>query len=148
MQASPADEEEAEAESNDEPSLEERLDAILAETLAADEYRESRRCLPRQEYRSVEILNQDYLLFRRSNTYWLNRLRQRCIALRRDMVLSFNPRGTSSTCEGDQVYVVSRLDLDRGFTPSGVPIASRGTCFLGPFEAITVEQAALIREVR
>jgi hypothetical protein len=141
----------AESESDskpDEPSVDERLDALLAETLSEDEYRESRRCLSRHEYRSVEILNQQYLLFKRGSTFWVNKLRNRCISLRRDLVLTFNPRGTSNTCDGDIFYMTNRFDLDRGFTATGVPIASQGSCILGTFEEIGPEQAVLLREVR
>lgn len=139
---------EAETASEAEPSLDERLDAILAETLSKDEYRESRRCLSRFDYRSVEILSRDYLLFSRGSDYWLNKLRNRCISLRRDMVLTFNPRGSSNSCEGDLVYVTDRYDLDRGFSPTGIPYSSQGSCVLGAFERISGEQAALLKEAR
>ncbi|MEJ2087548.1 MAG: hypothetical protein P8Y69_03550 [Gammaproteobacteria bacterium] len=139
---------EAETASEAKPSLDERLDAILAETLSKDEYRESRRCLSRFDYRSVEILSRDYLLFSRGGDYWLNKLRNRCISLRRDMVLTFNPRGSSNSCEGDLVYVTDRYDLDRGFSPTGIPYSSQGSCVLGAFERISGEQAALLREAR
>ena len=130
------------------PSLDERLDALLVEALPPDEYRETRRCLSRHDYRSVEILNQEYLLFVKNDHFWLNRLRTRCPSLRFDMVLSFAMRGTSSVCQSDQVYVTNRFDLERGFDHGGRPIHYQGICTLGEFESISPEQAALLSEVK
>lgn len=142
-------EQEAEAEeAAREPSLDERLDALLQETVSADEYRETANCLRQQDYRSVDILNQEYLLFRKGSTYWLNRLRHRCVSLHRTMLLTFEKRGTTRICAGDPFYVSDRLDFDRGFSPTGRPLASHGTCFLGTFESITAEQAVLLRDLR
>lgn len=141
--------EDNEAEVTAEPvSVDERLDAILAETSSEDEYRESRRCLTRHDYRSVDILSQEYLLFRKGSEFWLNKLKRRCVNLRHDSVLTFSPRGTSSMCEGEQIWVTDRFDLNRGFTATGIPVAPQGTCVLGEFEAISADQAALLRDVR
>ena len=131
-----------------EPTLDERLDALLAETLTDDEYRETKRCLSRHSYRSVDILSQEYLLFRKSGQFWLNKLKHRCIGLRRDLILTFNQHGMGSMCSGDLVYVTDRYDLERGFSPSGRPLAAQGTCILGEFESITAEQAALLKGLR
>jgi hypothetical protein len=146
---SETDTEDGDAEDGDreEQTLEERLADLISQSRSEDEYRESRRCLSRHEYRDVEIISTDYLLFRKGDRYWLNELKRTCMALRQHgVVLSFNPRGTSQTCENQQVYVVSRFDLDRGFTPTGAPQFSQGVCWLGMFEEIQPEQAALLRE--
>jgi hypothetical protein len=131
-----------------EATLDERLDALLAEALPAEEYRETKRCLSRHDYRSVDILNQEYLLFRKSGQFWLNKLKHRCIVLRRDLILVFNQHGMGGMCSGDLAYVTDRYDLERGFSPSGRPLAAQGTCRLGEFESITAEQAALLRGLR
>ena len=137
------------ADSETTPSLDERLDALLKEVVPEDEYRDSKRCLTRYDYRSVDILSEDYLLFVKGDRYWLNRLKNPCPALRyHNMVLSFNFQGTSSLCRGDQVYVTDRLNVDGGFDSAGRPLRSYGVCFLGEFESITVEQAALLKGVK
>jgi hypothetical protein len=132
---------------DEEQTLEERLAELISQSRSEDEYRESRRCLSRHEYRDVEIIGTDFLLFRKGDRYWLNELKRTCMALRQNgIVLSFNPRGTSQTCENQQVYVVSRFDLDRGFTQTGMPRYHQGVCWLGTFEEIQPEQAVLLRE--
>ena len=131
-----------------EPSLDERLDALLAETLPEEAYRETKRCLSRYDYRKISILNQEYLLFSKGDRYWLNKLRHRCVSLNHNMILTTNVKGTSSICQSDHVYTTSRFDLERGFDSSGRPIAAQGVCTLGEFESITAEQAELLREIR
>ncbi len=130
-----------------EPSLEERLDALLSETLPAEEYRDSKNCLRRTDYRKVDILSGEYLLFSRHNRYWLNKLKLPCPGLRRrSQVLTFSST-MSSICKGEMVYVSDRFDLDSGFDSSGRPYIYNGVCTLGTFETISPEQAALLKEV-
>ena len=85
----------------EQPTLDERLDALLKEAPTADGYRELSNCLSRHKYRRVEILNDEYLLFSRNQNYWLNHLRIRCISLTRNKILTFTSHG-SSICRGDQ----------------------------------------------
>jgi hypothetical protein len=149
IQESEQGEQSESAEQDDqELTVEERLDALLAETISREDYGETRRCLSRHEYRSVEILNNEYLLFRKSDRYWLNKLKMRCSRLAHNMILTFNPRGSSNTCANDHVWITDRFDLQRGFTPSGMPVASQGSCILGSFEEIAPEQAVLLRDLR
>jgi hypothetical protein len=145
-ESSQADSQEAAAET-EQPSLDERLDALLSEVHSRDEYGESKRCLHRSEYRSVDILNTEYLLFRRKDTYWLNKLRRPCGALRPRYVLTFR-YSMSSICSGEPVYVSDRYDLDQGFDAMGRPNLTRATCTLGEFEAIAAEQAALLKGLK
>ncbi len=126
-------------------SIDERLDALLKEALPEDEYREERRCLTQRSYRSVEVLSTEYLLFYKNNTYWINRLSRPCPMLKFDDVPVFQHRGTTSLCERDAFYPTNRMDLGRGFDASGRPLISSGVCFLGTFEEINPEQAALLR---
>lgn len=138
----------AEQTSAKKPTLDERLDALLAETLPADEYRETKRCLSRYQYRKIDILSQDYLLFSKNDEYWLNKLKNRCPGLRYDAILTTTPKGTSSLCQGDPVYATSRMDLDRGFDAGGRPLGYQGMCILGEYQSISAEQVALLREVK
>ena len=149
VHAGESDASDPEADSQDpaELSLDERLDQLLSEVHTRDEYGESKRCLHRSEYRSVDILNKEYLLFFKRDTYWLNKLRLPCASLRPSYVLTFR-NSMSSICSGEPVYISDRYDLDRGFDAMGRPMLTRGTCTLGEFEAIGAEQAVLIRGIK
>ncbi|MFV2090427.1 MAG: hypothetical protein ACC642_07220 [Pseudomonadales bacterium] len=145
-QAASSDKSESDSAAAD-PSREERLDALLSETLPAEEYRDSKNCLRRTDYRKVDILSGEYLLFSRHNRYWLNKLKLPCPGLRRQFqVLTFSST-MSSICKGEMVYVSDRFDLDSGFNSSGRPYIYNGVCTLGAFETISPEQAALLKEV-
>ncbi len=144
-QAEGGEDEEARGEAA-EPSLDDRLDALLAEVMAEDAYRETRRCLSRHAYRRVEVLNEEYLLFSKGSTHWLNKLKRSCRTLRFNDLPIFQQRGTSSLCEGDIFYPTNSLDVQRGLDSAGRPLVTHGTCYLGIFEQITAEQAALLRE--
>jgi hypothetical protein len=137
---SEGDEEEAEGV---ETSIEDRLDALLSE-VASYEDREITRCLNTRSYRTVRVLNTDYLLFARGERYWLNRLKRTCQTLKWNDLPVFESRGSSSLCEGDPFYPTNSMDLQRGIDASGRPWVMHGTCFLGSFETITAEQASLL----
>jgi len=120
------------------------LDALLGETLTADEYRESRHCLHRSAYRRVDIINQEFLLFSKRGTYYLNRLKRKCPGLRRNLLLTFRMT-TNSVCRSDLVYASDRIDLHRGINSSGIPNGYRATCHLGEFEQIGEQQALALK---
>ena len=125
------------------PTLEERLDALLSE-VSAYEDREPQRCLNTRTYRSVKVLNTEYLLFSRGkNKYWLNKLKQPCPPLQFHDVPVFEQKGTSSLCENDPFYPTNSMDLSSGLN-AGRPVVRYGTCFLGKFEEISPEQVALL----
>jgi hypothetical protein len=126
------------------PTLEERLDALLSE-VSEYEGREPQRCLSTRTYRTVKVLNPDYLLFSRGSKYWLNKLKNTCQPLKFNDLPVFETRGTSSLCENDPFYPSNSMDLQRGLD-GGRPVAMHGVCFLGSFEAISAEQAALLTE--
>lgn len=124
--------------------LDARLDALLAETLAADEYRETKSCLSRTAYRKVEILNEEYVLFSKGEEHWINKLRRRCPSLRFNDLPVFVQKGTSRVCENDPFYPTNSLDLSMTLS-GGRAMGYQGICYLGDFEQISAEQAALIR---
>jgi len=126
------------------PTLDERLDALLSE-VSAYEDREPQRCLSTRSYRTVKVMNTDYLLFSRGSKYWLNKLKRSCQSLKFNDLPVFESRGTSSLCENDPFYPSNSMDLQRGMS-GGRPVAMHGVCFLGSFEAISAEQAALLME--
>ena len=124
--------------------LDARLDELLKETLAADGYRETRSCLSRNAYRKVEVLNEEYVLFSKGEEHWINKLRHRCPSLRFNDLPIFVQRGTSSLCESDPFYPSNSIDLNMSLT-GGRAMGAQGICYLGDFEQISAEQAALIR---
>ncbi len=124
--------------------LDARLDALLAEALAADEYRQSRRCLSRTAYRKIEVLNEEYVLFSKGEDHWINRLRRRCPSLKFNHLPVFVQKGTSTLCESDPFYPTNTMDLNMSLSGSR-SMGMQGICYLGDFEQISAEQAALIR---
>ena len=136
-----------EGEQPEGPTLDERLDALLSE-VSAYEGREPQRCLSIRAYRNVKVLNAEYLLFSRGGSrYWLNKLKRPCQPLKFNDLPVFETKGTSSLCENDPFYPSNSMDLQRGLD-GGRPVAMHGTCFLGSFEAISPEQAALLVEAK
>ena len=57
----------------------------------------------------------------------------------------FESRGGSSLCQNDPFYPSNSMDIQRGLS-DGRPTAMHGTCFLGNFQPISAEQAALLTE--
>jgi hypothetical protein len=96
--------------------LDARLDALLAETLPADEYRETRSCLARSAYRKIEVLNEEYVLFSKGEEHWINKLRRRCPSLRFNDLPVFVQKGTTRLCESDPFYPTNSMDLNMTLT--------------------------------
>lgn len=126
------------------PTLDEKLDALLGETLASDEYTESQHCLRRSAYRRVEILNQEFLLFSKRGTYYLNRLKRKCPGLRRNLLLTFTSPA-NNVCRSDIVYASDGFDARRGMSSNGIPSSYRASCHLGEFELIAEEHALALK---
>lgn len=113
----------------------ERLSATLAQ-LSETDYVASKRCLGTFEYDSIEILDDQHVLFKDRNDVWLNKLRARCPGLRRNDVLAFDMRG-SRLCSLDTATVLDRFLFWQRSGP---------TCALGEFQQLTEPQAQLLRE--
>jgi hypothetical protein len=131
-----------------EPSFEERLDALLAETLSPEEYRETTNCLYRAKYRYIDVISEDYILFSRRNEFWLNKLKRKCRGVNNRLVITTVNKGVNSACRGDLVYASTRFDLDLGFTHGGTPVSPRAICVLGEFEQIGEQQAEALKGLR
>ena len=125
----------AEPSAADKQTKAERLEAILTETLPESDYREMTRCLSTHAYRNVEILSDRYLLFKGTHDrVWVNRLRQRCSGLRRNVVLQFRLSG-SNICANDLVSVWNPLFRSIG-----------ASCALGQFEEIDEQRAVALQK--
>ena len=108
------------------------VDTILQNPLTADDYRTSERCISNQRFRSVEIVDEHYILFIGRNEVWVNRLRHRCIGLQANMVPVLDMT-SGRVCQMDRLRGVS----------SGV---STQFCSLGEFEKIQEFRADRLKE--
>ena len=116
---------------------EEEIDTILNQPLNEEEYGKSVRCLPTLSYNSVEILDDQRLVFKGvGNRWWLNQLRNRCPGLRPRDTLRFDLT-SSRLCEMDQVTAIDRFFYFWERTSA--------TCMLGKFEPVTEDQVAAIK---
>lgn len=115
----------------------ETLDDILNSPLSAADYSgASDRCLSSHEYRAVEILDDQLVLFKgNGGRLWINRLPRRCVGLRRNDVLRFEMR-SNRLCE---------MDTFRSYDRSFVSAFGSGTCTLGQFQPVTPEQVEAIQ---
>jgi hypothetical protein len=119
-------------------NLDSDIAMILDNTLPETAYSEKRRCLTRNAYRSVEVIDTGHLLFWGSGgRVWLNQLRPPCIGLARDQILKFQMNGPS-LCE---------LDRFEGFERYGQAGGIIAICGLQRFEVISQEQAKQLRDM-
>ena len=132
---------EATPDGAEEASLEERLDALLAEGAEAEVYGEKEMCLYRRKFRDIDVVSEDILIFSRGKQYWINQLKRSCLGLRRRMVIHTVTHGVNSLCNNDMVYANNPIDLNQGFTSSGRPLMVRAQCVLGTFQSIPAPYA-------
>lgn len=120
------------------PASESAVEGILENPLADDDYREEKACLWQRQIDSVEIIDENFVIFRGRlrNKIWLNKFTQPCVGLRRDMLVTTRAR-TGSICRFDT------LDArPRGASPFGTAVR----CYLGTFEAIDKVQAEAMKK--
>lgn len=115
-------------------------EAALLQALPADDaaYTETKSCLSRLEYDSVEVAGDQHLLFFGHDDIWVNELRSRCPGLEHYDTLAFDLTG-DRVCSLDSVSGVDRrfFSWDRG-----------PTCTLGEFRKVSEVQAQRLREAR
>lgn len=114
-----------------------RMESALQQ-LDADSYAATENCLSSVEYDTVEVLDEQHMLFQGTgkDDVWLNQLRQRCPGLREDDTLAFDMQG-DRLCSLDTVTVVNHFMFWRRTGP---------TCALGKFNKLTDAQAGLVRQ--
>ena len=94
-------------------------------------------CIAPRRVRSVEhVGNHSILFYQTGNQVWRSRLRRRCAALRRGVVLSYESRA-GRLCAGDMIKVLDNF---------GSELTQVGICVLGEFDYLTEEQAAAFLE--
>lgn len=117
-----------------EESKRETIADILSQPLSAEEYASEERCLSIRRYDDVDILDDQHVVFRGSgDRIWINKLRGRCVGLRRDDILKFDVRNMR----------VCDLDTFEGVS-AGMWGLRTGVCTLGTFSAVTPEQLEAI----
>jgi hypothetical protein len=120
-----------------EAATQETIQDILTTPLESEDYVEAERCLSTYQYRSVEVLDDQNVLFKGpGDKAWLNQLRHRCIGLRRNDTLRFEMRDNR----------LCNLDTFEG-VDSFFRLWNRtsATCSLGNFQPVTPEQVEAIR---
>ncbi len=130
-----AEERRAQAAAADQ-AKQEALQDILNTPLSSEAYTgDEERCLSSFAYRSIDVLDDQHVLFRGSgDKMWLNKLRQRCIGLRKDETLRFELRN-NRVCDLDNFQALDSFGL-------GGQIS--GNCVLGKFTPVTPEQVEAI----
>ncbi len=115
----------------------EAIEDILSQPLPSEEYAEEVRCLSTHSYRSVEVLDPEHVLFEGTgDRVWVNKLRNRCVGLRRNDTLRFELRD-NRVCNLDSFEAV---DSFLWFWER-----TSGTCTLGNFIPVTPEQVAALK---
>lgn len=114
----------------------EALEDILNTPLTAEAYGgQGERCLSTHAYRTVEVLDDQHVLFKGSgDKLWLNKLRSRCLGLRPNETLRFQLRN-NRVCE---------LDNFQSFDSFMHAAHFSGNCTLGEFQPVTPEQVEAI----
>lgn len=114
----------------------EALADILSTPLDSADYGgEGERCLSTYAYRSVDVLDDQHVLFKGSgDKMWLNKLRQRCLGLRPDETLRFEIRN-NRVCDLDSFQSVHTFLYSA---------QTSGNCTLGKFTPVTPEQVEAI----
>ncbi|MCR9260489.1 MAG: hypothetical protein NXH95_12245 [Pseudomonadaceae bacterium] len=114
---------------------------LLLMPVAADSWADSEpaNCLYARDVKQFEILDSEHLLLIGSlDRRWVSRLKTQCSGLRKNMALNVTRFG-SQMCANDRVTATSR-----GAVRGEGPVAN---CLLGPFEAVTLEQVAQLKDV-
>ena len=118
-------------------TAQETIDQILSTPLDSAEYGEPSRCISTFQYDTMEVLDDQHVLFKgRGDKLWLNQLRSRCIGLRRQSTPVIRLRD-SQLCNMDTFQGVDNL--------MGVWSRTSATCSLGTFTPVTPEQAEAIK---
>ena len=123
-----------------------RVEAILTQTSETADYMESERCLNANQYRHIQILDNQHIVFEgRRGQYWLNRLPMRCPGLRRGSTIAIERATTiSSLCRLDSIAVYDWLGSP-WYRRWPLPWGSGPKCALGEFQPITELQLGAIK---
>lgn len=108
--------------------------AVIVEDARVEE---SRTCLSSADYDTVEVLNNEKLMFFGRDEVWVNDLRHRCSGLESYDTIAFRKGRSASICEYDEVRGLHRslFDYDTGIT-----------CTLGEFDRIDEVHSRRVKE--
>lgn len=126
-------EEEMEPTDADEPPM--TVEEILKRDPSDDDYSQAERCVRTDQIRSIDVLDDKHIAFEvRRNQYYLVQFERRCLGLRRNSAVVFEPTG-NRLCKLDGIRPID----DWG----GVPGAK---CTINGFESVTKEQLVMLKE--
>ncbi len=113
-----------------------QLASVLKDMDSGTQYAATRRCLSSHDYDTVEVLDDQHILFKDKpgNDYWLNTLRSKCAGLNRHDTLLFE-KSNNQVCNLDTAEVTEHFLFWHRTGP---------VCTLGKFNQLTESQAALI----
>ncbi|MDE0004376.1 MAG: DUF6491 family protein [Rhodospirillaceae bacterium] len=115
------------------------VEEILADAPRPEHYAGPVKCLHRDAYTNVEVINGEYLLFHgRRDKAWVNRLRNACTGLRRHDTLVFETY-SGRVCDFDTVNGADSV--------GGTLQSTSARCGLGSFDPVTPEQAEQLRDL-
>ncbi len=113
----------------------EDIETILSKPMAPGEYTPMDRCLTKQQFDIVRVLDEQTMVFiGRGDQIWLNRLTRRCVGLNDRDVLFLDARDRHA-CYQDQFATVDKFDLS----------TQKSTCILGMFQEISAEQLVAVK---
>lgn len=122
----------------------ERVEAILTEAAAADDYVAAERCLQSRRYRRIEILDDRHIVFEgRRDEHWLNVLPARCPGLRRGSSVVIE-RVSGSLCNLDSIAPYDWLGSP-WYRRWPWPWGSGPKCALGEFQPVSALQLEAIK---
>jgi hypothetical protein len=123
---------------DDERDLESAVEEILNRPIEEGRSEETQRCITRTQYRSVEVLDEQRIVFiGRGGRLWLNQLRTPCSGLTNRQALQIESSGMR-LCRLDSFYGLERTMMSAHWRTS--------RCLLGEFEPISEEQLQLLKE--
>ena len=122
-----------------------KIEALLAETPDTHDYQTTQRCLSRSKIKRYEVLDSTLLLIHgRKDKVWINQFPRKCVGLRRNMPLILKVYG-SQVCANDSFYARRSWERLDNIGARGANLGSVH-CLFAPFEAVSVEQAELIKQ--
>ncbi len=134
-----------EAAADAELTTAEKIKALLAESPQGSDYQTTERCISRRQVKHFEVLDSNLMLVHgRRGKVWVNQFPRKCVGLRRDMTLVQEVRG-SQVCANDSFYARQQWERLDGVGLRGSNLGSVH-CVFAPFEAVTEQQAKMIKE--
>ncbi len=117
----------------DEPPM--TVEEILKRDPSDEDYKEDERCIRTDQIRNIDIIDDKHIAFEvRRNQYYMVQFERRCLGLRRNSTVVFEPIG-NRLCRLDGIRPIDEW--------GGIPGAK---CTIPGFESVTKEQIVMLKE--